>query len=162
MKKSYVSHVDFSEINTVSTDELTKETALARLTEVGAITAKGRPDVNYLNALSGKVSAPFCGKLQRRLSRRRDGVTGVYSLLQRMYGDKEYTAMYLYIAIMYGYLEWQVPEILSLLPASPEALKVFMGEFMADFEEFLRDMTAETDAAETANSESAPAGDDSE
>lgn len=149
MKKYYMAHVDFSEIATVSTDEITRENALARLTEVGAINAKGKPDVNYLNTLSGSISAPFFAKLQKRLSRRRGGIGGTYEILQRLYAGKEHTGMYLYIVIMYGFLEWQVPEILSLLPAVPEALKAFMTEFMVDFEECIAEMAEDEKQVES-------------
>ena len=153
MRKYYMSHVDFSEIDAISNDETTREIALAKLSEVGALNSKGKPDANYLNTLSGSVSTPFFAKLQKRLSRRRGGVGGAYEILQRLYDNKEYTAMYLYIVIMYGFIEWQVPQVVSMLPVVPEALKAFMTEFMDDFTEFMNEITAD---------ETEPAGDDSD
>jgi hypothetical protein len=153
MKKYYMSHVDFSEIDTITGDEITRENALAKLNEAGALNAKGKPDASFLSTLSASVSAPFFAKLQKRLSRRRGGAGGVYETLQRLYAGKEYTAMYLYIVIMYGFLEWQVPQTVSALPVVPEALKAFLAEFMSDFTEFINEIGA-------ANEE--PGEDDSE
>ena len=140
MRKYYMSHVDFSEIATISTDKTSYDDAILKLTEAGAINAKGKPDVNYLNTLSGGTSIPFFTKLERRLSRRRGGIEDTYGTLKNMFGAKEYTAMYLYIVIMYGFIEWQVPQVISKLPAVPEVLKVFMSEFMADFEDYMQEI----------------------
>ena len=160
MRKYYMSHVDFSEIDTLSNDEITRKNALAMMTEAGAINAKGKPDANVINNLSGSSSYQFFSKLSKRLSRRRGGIRAVYELLQKMQAAKEYTAMYLYIVIHYGFLECQVPRLVTCLPVIPEALKMFLTEFMADFEEFM----SELDAQETADAETpdTTAGDDSE
>lgn len=156
MRKYYMSHVDFSEIATVSTDEISKEIAISKLTESGAINEKGKPDANFLSTLCGSVSSPFFMKLHKRLSRRRGGIGGAYEILKKMHSAKEYTAMYLYIVIMYGFLEWQVPDLLVQLPAVPDALKMFMAEFIGDFEEFVNEIAIEEIQDEN------PAEDDSE
>ena len=158
MKKYYVSHVDFSEIDALSNDEVTRENALAMLTEAGAVNGKGKPDTSYLNTLSGSFAFQFFGKLAKRLSRRRGGIRLVYEMLQKLSAAKEYTAMYLYIVIHYGFLEWQVPRQITCLPAVPDALKIWLSEFMADFEEFLTEM----DAQEAAEAESAASQNDTE
>jgi len=145
MKKYYVAHVDFSEIETVTTDQISHDAALERLTAEGALNAKGKPDPNYLNALSGSFAAPFLTKLARRVSRRRGGLAGVYETFKKLHAAKEYTAMYLYMAILYGFIEWRVPDIVTALPASPDALKLYMSEFMADFGEVLNELAAENE-----------------
>lgn len=58
--------------------------------------------------------------------------------MQKLYDRKEYTALFLYLAILYGFLEWQVPEKILLLPAVPDALKIFEGRFSGAFDERLR------------------------
>ena len=157
MKKYYISHIDFSEIEAVSTDEFSNENAVKKLTESGAINSKGKPDAKYLNTLSNTLSPSFFSKLIRRLARRRGGIRTVYDTLLKLQNAKEYTAMYLYIVIYYGFVEWQVPELIACLPAAPDALKVFLGEFMDDFDEFLRETAGQE------NAEAAPSvGDDSE
>ena len=158
MKKYFVSHVDFTEIAAVSTDQITLDTAVEKLTEAGAINAKKKPDVNYLNTLSATVSLPFFSKLQKRLSRRRGGITAVHTLMKNLYTGKEYTAMFLYLVIQYGFLEWQVPEMLTYLPAVPDALKAYMTEFIADFEEFIAELAAQEKFAQEETAD----GDDSE
>jgi hypothetical protein len=148
MRKYYESHVDFSEIETVTCDKISHENAIEKLTEAGAFNEKGKPNVNFLNTLSGATSAPFFTKLERRLARRRGGIGGAYETFKNLLSRKEYTAMYLYLVILYGFLEWRVPELLSYLPAAPDVLKIFMGEFLADFEEFLEEMAADEDISD--------------
>ena len=58
-----------------------------------------------------------------------------------------------YLAILYGFLEWQVPEKILLLPAVPDALKAFEGDFLSALDERL--------AAEAGENE-APAGSETE
>jgi len=157
MRKYYESHVDFTEIATVSNDEISKDNAIERLTEAGAINAKGKPDVSHLSTFSASISAPFFTKLEKRLSRRRGGIAEAYETLKQMQDGKEFTAMYLYIVIMYGFLEWRVQGILAQLPAVPDALKAFMGEFMSDFEEYMSEMAArqeETQPVESSTDDS--------
>ena len=148
MRKYYMSHVDFSEIETISKDETTREIAMTRLTEGGALNAKGKPDAGYMRNLSETFAPPFFAKLQRRLSRRRGGIGGAYEIFSRLQSGKEYTAMYLYLVILYGFLEWQVPQMVAQLPVVPEALKAFLTAFMEDFSSFMANMeTAETESS---------------
>ena len=59
MRKYYVSHVDLSEIEAISVDKTSLENAVEKLTEAGAINAKGKPDANTINNLSGSLSFPL-------------------------------------------------------------------------------------------------------
>ena len=73
--------------------------------------------------------------MKKRISRRPGGIAGVKNTMQKLYDRKEYTALFLYLAILYGFLEWQVPEKILLLPAVPDALKIFEGDFLSVFDE---------------------------
>ena len=142
MRKYYVSHVDLSEIEAISVDKTSLEISIEKLTEAGAINAKGKPDINIINNLSGSLSFPFFGKLSRRLSRRRGGIRTFYETVQKLQSAKEFNALYLYIVIHYGFIEWQVPALVTCMPAVPDVLKAYINEFMADFEEFINEQDA--------------------
>ena len=145
MRKYYVAHVDFSEIDSITLDQISHDRAIEKLTGEGAIDEKKKPNVEYINLFSGSVSLPFFNKLERRMNRRRGGITGVRDTLQKLYKGKEYTAMYLLIAVYYGFMEWSVPDVLTCLPAAPAALSMFMGEFMEDFDEFIEDLESRSE-----------------
>ncbi len=57
--------------------------------------------------------------------------------MKKLYDKKEYTAVFLYLSFLYGFLEWRVPERVHLLPAAPEALKYFAAEFISAFDKYL-------------------------
>ena len=145
MKKHQISHVDLSEISAVTLSPEKIQMSTVRLTTLGAINGNGEVNINYLNTLSGALTSPFYAKLKRRLSRGNE-VTEFYEMMDKLHKSKEYTAMYLYLSIMYGYLEWQVPEPVTHLPAVPEALKTYLGEFMADLEELVFEDMAASDS----------------
>ena len=141
MKKYFVSHVDLSEIATVSATAGEKEKILERLSELGVLNTKRKPDMGYIKDMSDSLSRSFFVKLKKRLSRwRNGGIDGIYNTMKNMYAAKEYTAVYLYLSIFYGFLEWQVPPEVTLLPASVEALKAYEGEFMKAFELFMNNV----------------------
>ena len=55
--------------------------------------------------------------------------------------------MFLYLAILYGFLEWRVPSKVSLLASSDEALKVFFTQFINNFKDWLQ-KTQQVEATE--------------
>jgi hypothetical protein len=145
MKKHQISHVDLSEIAAVTLNPERIQMSTVRLKALGAINGNGEVNINYLNTLSGALAAPFYAKLKRRLSRGNE-IIEFYDLMDKLRKSKEYTAMYLYLSIMYGFLEWQVPEPITHLPAVPDALITYLGEFMADLEELVFEDIAASDS----------------
>lgn len=136
MKKYYLSHIDFSELINVTADPEQIKEARARMQELGMLTEKGNPSVSSLTVTANNGSRSFFIKLRKRL-RRRGGIRGVRATLQMLYSRKDYYGFFLYIAFLYGFLEWQVPERVMLLPAVPEALKCYCGELLAALDKFL-------------------------
>ena len=65
-----------------------------------------------------------------------------------MNNRKEYLGFYLYLSILYGFLEWQVPERVAVLPAVPEAIKAFVGDFMSAFDHYMENNSSESEEAE--------------
>lgn len=145
MKKYYMAFVDFSEIINVTADEEQLKKAYTRMTELGLLTEKGNPSSAKISSLTASVSLPFFDKLKRRISRRTGGIVGVKDTLKKLYGKKEYNAMFLYICFLYGFMEWQVPEQVLLLPAAPEALKLFAAEFLSVFEAYITNLGQESE-----------------
>lgn len=146
MKKYYMSFIDFSEVANVTADGEQIKKAKERLTELGLLTDKGNPSPSHISTITSSISAPFFDKLQRRMARRNGGITTARDTLKMLNDRKEYTAVFLYLAFLYGFLEWQVPEQLTLLPAVPDAMKCFAAEFIADFDRYLRDNAPESEA----------------
>ena len=143
MKKYYLSHIDFSEIINVTTDEAQLFRARERMLELGMLTEKGRPSTTALNSMVRGGSEAFFIKLQKRLRRRNGGAAAVKDTLKMLCDRKDYYGFFLYIAFLYGFVEWQVPERVTLLPAAPDALKYYCNEFVAAFDVFLGESTQE-------------------
>ncbi len=139
MKKYYLSHIDFSELVNVTADEEQLSSARERMTELKLLTEKGNPATGAISSMVSNLSKSFFLKLQRRLRYRKGGVTAVRDTLKKLYDRKDYYGFFLYISFLYGFLEWQVPVRVVLLPAVPEALKCYCTEFMAAFDKFIEE-----------------------
>lgn len=135
MKKYYLSHVDFTEIANVTSDSVQLDKANKQLTELGLLTEKGNPSVSAITQLAHSTSKAFFEKLRFRL-RYRFGAEGVTDTLKMLCDQKNYYGAYLYIALMYGFLGWQVPDRVALLPAAPDALKCYCTELIRLFKEY--------------------------
>ena len=114
MKKYYLSHIDFSEIVNVTADERQIERAKQRMTELGLLTEKGNPATSVISSSTVRLSRSFISKLQKRLRRTDGGIRAVTNTLQKLCDRKDYYGFFLYIAFLYGFLEWQVPERIML------------------------------------------------
>ena len=115
------------------------------------LTEKGKPSVSSISVTANAESIAFFTKLRKRL-RRRGGVFTVKATLQMLYDRKDYYGFFLYMAFLYGFLEWQVPERVMLLPAVPEALKCYCGELVEAMENYVPDGT-EADSKEPLDNE---------
>lgn len=147
MKRYYMSIVDFSEIENITADETKTAEAKEKLIELALLTEKGNPSSSQIAELSKQTSERFLYKLSRRIKNYSDGIDGVFKTFERLEERKEYTAMYMYLAILYGFIEWRVPSKISLILSSNEALKVFFSQFIKDFKEWLQ-KTQNTEAKE--------------
>lgn len=145
MKKYYLSHIDFSELINVTADSEQIEKAKKRMVELGLLTEKGNPAPSVIESMTVNISKSFFAKLHRRLRRRAGGVSAVKDTLRKIYDSKDYTAFFLYVAFLYGFVEWQVPERIMLLPAVPEALKCYCNDFITALEAYLKENAAESE-----------------
>ena len=155
MKKYYMSFVDFSEIINVTADEEQLTKACDRMEELELLTEKGNPSPAQIGIVAQAEAGPFYDKLKKRISRRPGGIAGVKNTMQKLYDRKEYTALFLYLAILYGFPEWQVPEKILLLPAVPDALKAFEGDFLSALDERLAAEAGESEAPADSEPETA-------
>lgn len=137
MRRYYMSIIDFSEIENITADEIIKAEIKEELQKQGLLTEKGNPSNTNINALVKTVAERFFFKLNRRIQNRFGGMTGIYDIFRMLEKKKEYTAMYFYLAFLYGFIEWRVPKKIGLLSSNEDALKVFFTEFISKFEEYL-------------------------
>ena len=147
MRKYYMSYVDFSEIANITTDSEQLNRSAERLKELGMLTEKGNPSTAQLTSLANSIVPSFISKLERRLQRREGVYQTTLNNIYRLYEQKEYYGLYLYIAILYGFLEWRVPERLALLPSDADTLKAYWGVFITMVQDALN--TAESEEPET-------------
>lgn len=147
MRKYYMSYVDFTEIANITTDTEQLNRATERMKELGILTEKGNPSTVQLTSLANSIVPSFLSKLERRLRRREGVYQTTLNNICRLYEQKEYHGLYLYLAILYGFLEWRVPERLSLLPGDADTLKSYFAIFIAMVQEAL--ISAESKKFET-------------
>lgn len=141
-----MSMIDFSEVVNVTTDPEQLEKAQERMKELGLATDKGNPSPKQISELVSTTTPAFFDKLKVRLARRRRGIQGAYDTFQKMYMRDDYYGMFFYAAFLYGFLGWQVPEGISLIPSMDDALKTYMDDFMKTFSNYLEEAGAEDDA----------------
>ena len=145
MRRYYMSIVDFSEIENITANAELKEQGQEILKESGLLTEKGNPSNAQITLLSKQTVEKFLYKLSRRMDKRPGGIEGVYETFVQLEKKKEYTSMYMYLAFLYGFVEWRVPRKISVLPANNEALKVFFTQFNADFTKWLQNREVNTE-----------------
>lgn len=136
MKKYYLSHIDFSELINVTADAEQLEIAKTRMIELGMLTEKGNPATAAIGSMVDSLSKSFFIKLQRRLRYQNGGIASVKDTMKKLYDRKDYYGFFLYVAFLYGFLEWQVPGRVVLLPAVPEALKCYCTDLITAFDKF--------------------------
>lgn len=138
MKKHPLSHIDYFEIANITADGKQLDYAQTTMEKFGLLTEAGEPSVNMISAAANRSTAFFV-KLQRRLQHRVGGIAAVKDTLHMLLDRRDYYGFYLYITFWYGFVEWQVPEQIILLPAVPEALECYCAELMSAFDKFLQE-----------------------
>ncbi len=147
MRKYYLSHIDFSEIINVTADEEQILKSKEQMLELDLITEKNKPSVDAIKTLVANQTNPFFIKLKRRLQYRNGGIELVRDTLKKLYDSKDYYGFFMYVAFMYGFLEWQVPYNVVLLSAVRETLMCYCKEFVEKFDRFLQEDNGENELA---------------
>ena len=136
MNNFNLSIVNASEIRFLTGDTREHENAAEMLAEHGLITEKGNPSVSGMAELNGYHTPKLLSRLSSRLKFSENGFEHMRNTYLKMYSEKDYTGMFLFTVLMYGFAGWRVPLDLNLISSRRELLKSFFGEFAGTLEEF--------------------------
>ena len=138
MKNYYMSIIDLSEIRNITANQETLDAAEAELCDRGILTDKGNVSPANIRRITESNCPQFFEKLKRRLSRRENAFEDIFNTFKMFNESGEYTSVYLYLAFLYGFIQWRVPLEINLISSNYETLKAFCSELVKKFEEFIR------------------------
>ena len=138
MKNYYMSIIDLSEIRNITTNKETLDAAEAELYDRGILTDKGNVSPANIRRIAESNCPQFFEKLKRRLSRRENAFEDIFNTFKMFNESGEYTSVYLYLAFLYGFIQWRVPLEINLISSNYETLKAFCSELVKKFDEFIR------------------------
>lgn len=138
MKNYYMSIIDLSEIRNITANKETLDAAEAELYDRGILTDKGNVSFANIRRITESNCPQFFEKLKRRLSRRENAFEDIFNTFKMFNESGEYTSVYLYLAFLYGFIQWRVPLEINLISSNYETLKAFCSELVKKFEEFIR------------------------
>ena len=138
MKNYYMSIIDLSEIRNITANKETLDAAEAELYDRGILTDKGNVSPANIRRITESSCPQFFEKLKRRLSRRENAFEDIFNTFKMFNESGEYTSVYLYLAFLYGFIQWRVPLEINLISSNYETLKAFCSELVKKFDEFIR------------------------
>lgn len=138
MKNYYMSIIDLSEIRNITANKETLDDAEAELYDRGILTDKGNVSPANIRRITESNCPQFFEKLKRRLSRRENAFEDIFNTFKMFNDSGEYTSVYLYLAFLYGFIQWRVPLEINLISSNYETLKAFCSELVKKFDEFIR------------------------
>lgn len=138
MKNYYMSIIDLSEIRNITANKETLDAAEAELCDRGILTDKGNVSPANIRRITESNCPQFFEKLKRRLSRRENAFEDIFNTFKMFNESGEYTSVYLYLAFLYGFIQWRVPLEINLISSNYETLKAFCSELVKKFDEFIR------------------------
>ena len=138
MKNYYMSIIDLSEIRNITANKETLDAAEAELYDRGILTDKGNVSPANIRRITESNCPQFFEKLKRRLSRRENAFEDIFNTFKMLNESGEYTSVYLYLAFLYGFIQWRVPLEINLISSNYETLKAFCSELVKKFDEFIR------------------------
>lgn len=133
MIRYFESHVDFSEVEYITTNEEQISRANDAMTELGLLKGK-----KLDNALITQTIKPeqFFTKLRNRVQHRRGGFSEIANNMRFLYDRKDYYGLYLYLVFLFGLIQWRTPRQFAVLSANPEYLKQYLTELMDILEKY--------------------------
>lgn len=138
MKNYYMSIIDLSEIRNITANKETLDAAEAELCDRGILTDKGNVSPANIRRITESNCPQFFEKLKRRLSRRENAFEDIFNTFKMLNDSGEYTSVYLYLAFLYGFIQWRVPLEINLISSNYETLKAFCSELVKKFDKFIR------------------------
>ena len=136
MNNYNLSFVNLSEIRFLTGDIGEQENADAMMQERGLLTDKGNPSVSGIAEQNEHYTPLLLNRLSRKLQFRENSFECIRNTYLKMYSEKDYTGMFLFTVLLYGFIGWRTPLNLNLMSSRKEMLKIFFGEFVRTLEDF--------------------------
>ena len=143
MNNYNLSFVNLSEIRFLTGDTKEPENADAVMQEHGLLTDKGNPSVSGIAEQNEHYTLLLLKRISAKLQFRENSFECMRNTYLKMYSEKDYTGMFLFTVLMYGFIGWRTPLNLNLMSSRREMLKIFFGEFVRTLEDFKPERSAE-------------------
>ena len=136
MNNYNLSFISLSEIRFLTGDIGEQENADAMMQERGLLTDKGNPSVSGIAEQNEHDTPLLLNRLSRKLQFRENSFECIRNTYLKMYSEKDYTGMFLFTVLLYGFIGWRTSLNLNLMSSRKEMLKIFFGEFVRTLEDF--------------------------
>ena len=136
MNNYNLSFINLSEIRFLTGDIGEQENADAMLQERGLLTDKGNPSVSGIAEQNEHYTPLLLNRLWAKLQFRENSFECIRNTYLKMYSEKDYTGMFLFTVLLYGFIGWRTSLNLNLMSSRKEMLKIFFGEFVRTLEDF--------------------------
>ena len=136
MNNYNLSLINLSEIRFLTGDIGEQENADAMLQERGLLTDKGNPSVSGIAEQNEHYTPLLLNRLSGKLQFRENSFECIRNTYLKMYSEKDYTGMFLFTVLLYGFIGWRTSLNLNLMSSRKEMLKIFFGEFVRTLEDF--------------------------
>lgn len=136
MNNYNLSLINLSEIRFLTGDIGEQENADAMLQERGLLTDKGNPSVSGIAEQNEHDTPLLLNRLSGKLQFRENSFECIRNTYLKMYSEKDYTGMFLFTVLLYGFIGWRTSLNLNLMSSRKEMLKIFFGEFVRTLEDF--------------------------
>ena len=148
MNNYNLSFINLSEIRFLTGDTKEPENADAVMREHGLLTDKCNPSASGIAELNNYLTPLLLNRLSCKLKFRENSFECMRNTYLKMYSEKDYTGMFLFTVLMYGFIGWRTPLNLNLMSSRREMLKIFFGEFVRTLEDFKPERSAEYEEKE--------------
>ena len=136
MNNYNLSLINLSEIRFLTGDIGEQENADAMLQERGLLTDKGNPSVSGIAEQNEHDTPLLLNRISAKLQFRENSFECIRNTYLKMYSEKDYTGMFLFTVLLYGFIGWRTSLNLNLMSSRKEMLKIFFGEFVRTLEDF--------------------------
>lgn len=146
MKRYFESHIDFSEIESITTNEEQITATHDELAELGLLNGKKINPEPISEAIQPEM---FFNRIDRRMRNRPSGLENMVSTLHMLYDRRDYYAVYLYVVFLFGFVQWRTPHPFAVLAANPDYLKQYLPELLQLLDEYMLSRQAEETGGES-------------
>lgn len=146
MKRYFESHIDFSEIESITTNEEQITATNDELAELGLLNGKKINPEPINEAIQPEM---FFNRIDRRMKNRPGKFQDIVSTLHMLYDRRDYYAVYLYVVFLFGFVQWRTPRPFAVLAANPDYLKQYLPELLRLLDEYMLSRQAEETGGES-------------